>query len=880
MLPIQKLRTLAFRLAAEQTELPFSYQSLPFPAGWSAIIDDLSAAVKKHRPSQYGPRVKALKQLALALFPQLITVEDYPRANANWLCSTARIEAEHLQLIFSTWISAGYNSLGLQLPQDLSKALYDEPLIWSEETHDLAGVAANKWDTASLTFNRSFDLIPELLADALSRRGVVFDYHSQPLEFRRAPSAGNGVELISWAPLKFKDCAYSIFFKFSLQTVPFQPFPVLYCDMGIRRWVSAPNARLRGGDHSVYLLTRLAGVEAASHTQRFQMASVRRKNLKNGSVQGDEQASWQTVWDDLLPELFTAIYPPHRLPTAEDITREPLTYINRKDLSAAIVVNNMMPAYQHSVRHGLTPVNRSHLTAQLAEKLKPLGFIHVVAPHRVAGKAVSSTRNLFFPPPKQTKKEVKDQAAEVRRAVAKATGGNVRFELWYQSSTVLAALADAVSQTFSVKNLGNEFRRKKHWEWKTPELSVELQVYPLGDLANELEGVKKDERRAFWRRAEEVVNRVGSETSGLSSLGTEPIPAFIELADASSFKSGDPKESLRAGFAEAGRVTQFITPLEEDLNHRAKMSLLDLLRQLGVQSGLPLPSKKVFPGKVSYVAVWLYKPYENAKRYLPMMLWMAADGSEVRATASGLNEFLPYPQFLRRLTERGATKYITHTERGRVPILIRQWLDEIRDDSDLLLLAHSQNTRGAWNWLQDGRIAKDHLAFVNGEQLTPVSEWAGVRVVRVRDSGSSETPESFAQRDRAEGESHEDTISFTQGLFQSGDRVFYSMTGKPKQRIKLSRKASKSRNPDLQAWNARIVELTVACMQQGDESWHWAMLAHRLREAAVHYDDPMTLPLPLHLLITAKQYAQIGANAASQETTRSVGVSATRAVRA
>lgn len=250
----------------------------------------------------------------------------------------------------------------------------------------------------------------------------------------------------------------------------------------------------------------------------------------------------------------------------------------------------------------------------------------------------------------------------------------------------------------------------------------------------------------------------------------------------------------------------------------------------------------------------------------------------MRATASGLNEFLPYPKFLKRLTERGATKYITHTERGRVPILIRQWLDEIRDDSDLLLLAHSQNTRGAWNWLQDGRIARDHLAFVNGDQLTPVSEWAGVRVVRVRDSGSSETPESFAQRERVEGESHEDTISFTQGLFQSGDRVFYSMTGKPKQRIKLSRKASKSRNPDLQAWNARIVELTVACTQQGDESWHWAMLAHRLREAAVHYDDPMTLPLPLHLLITAKQYAQIGAGA-SQETMRSVGAGATRAIR-
>ena len=872
MQPIQNLRTLAFRIAPEKTELPFSYHSLAFPARWSTIIDELSSTLKRHKPSQYGPRIKALKQLALALFPELISVEDYPRASTPWLYSTARIGAESLQLIFSTWVNAEFKTVGLQLPQALDKELHDVPLIWTEETRDLAGVTANRWGTASLKFSKSFDLIPELLADALSYKGVVFDYFSQPLEFRRAPSAGNGVELISWKPFEDKGCAYSIFFKFTLQTVPFQSFPVIYCDMGIRRWVSATDARLGRGDHSVYLLTRLPGHEADGHSQRFQMASVRRKKLKNDSGQGDEQPTWQTVWDDLLPELFKAIYPSNRLPTAEDLTQKPFDFINRRDLSAAIVVNNTMPAYQHSVRHGLTPVDRSHLTAQLAARLAPLGFVQVPAPPRVPAKAVFSTRNLFFPPPEQTKKEVKDQAMKVRHSVAKATGGKARFELWGQSTTVRDALVDVISQTFGLKNPGKEFRRNKRCEWKTPELSIELQAYALGDLANELEGVRRDQRRALWRRAEEVVSRVGSEAPDLSIHGCRSVAAFVELADASNFKDGDPKEALRAGFAEAGRITQFITPLEEDLAHRAKMSLLDLLRQLGVQSGLPSTSKKVFPRPVNYAAVWLYKPSENARRYLPMMLWMAADGSEVRATASGLSEFLPYPEFLRRLAERGAAKYINHAEKGRVPLLIRQWLDEVRNDSDLLLLAHSQNTRSVWNWLQDGRITPDHLAFGEGEQLAPISEWPGVRLVRVRDCSGSETPESFAQKERAEGVSHEDSISFTQGLFQSGERVFYSMTGKPKQRIKLSRKASKSRNPDLQAWNARIVEFVTACLQKDDEPWQWAMLAHRLRGAAVHNDDPMTLPLPLHLLSTAKEYAEIDAAAIFQEKSQKAGV--------
>lgn len=876
MPPIQNLRTLAFRLAPEVTELPFSYQSLAFPAGWSAIVGDLAAAVKRHRPTQYGPQTKALKQLALGLFPQLISAEDYPQPGATWLYSKSRIKPEDLQLIFSTWIGAQYEALGLQLPADVNKQLHDEPLIWSEETRDLAGVTTNRWGTAILTFKKSFDLIPELLADALSHRGVVFDYHSQPLEFRRAPSAGSGVELISWAPLFFKNCAYSIYFKFTLQTVPFQPFPVIYCDMGIRRWVSAAGARLSRGDHSVYLLTQLAGVEADRHTQRFQMTSVRRKRLKNDSGEGDEQPSWQTAWDELLPELFADIYPPHRLPSAEDLTREPLAFLGRRDLSAAIVVNNTMPAYQHSVRHGLTPVNRSYLAEQLAERLRPLGFIHTAAPQRVRAKAVFSTRNVFFPPPNQTRAEAKSQAAGVRREVAKATGGSVRFEMWHQSTTVLEALVDEVCQTFALKHPGREFQRHKHCAWKTRELNIELQAYPLGDLANELKDAKRDRRRALWRRAEEVVTRVQGEASGFTQPGAPPVAAFVELADAKNFKDGDPKDALRAGFAEAGRVTQFITPLEEELTHRAKMSLLDLLRQLGVQSGLPLPSKKLFRRQMNYAAVWLYKPNEKGRLYLPMMLWVAADGSNVRATANGLGEFLPYPEFLKRLAVRGATRYLTHAERGRVPILIRQWLDEVRGDSDLLLLAHSQSTRGVWNWLQDGLITVDSLTF-GGEQLTPVAEWPGMRVVRVRDSDSSETPESFAQKERAEGESHEDSISFTQGLFELGGRVFYSMTGKPKQRIKLSRKASKLRNPDLQAWNARIVELTVACMQEGDDASRLAMLAHRLREAAVHYDDPMRLPLPLHLLIAAKQYAQIGAVGDPQERGRATSTSAANA---
>jgi hypothetical protein len=134
-------------------------------------------------------------------------------------------------------------------------------------------------------------------------------------------------------------------------------------------------------------------------------------------------------------------------------------------------------------------------------------------------------------------------------------------------------------------------------------------------------------------------------------------------------------------------------------------------------------------------------------------------------------------------------------------------------------------------------------------------------VVRVRDCEGNETPESFGYKGTADALQFGSAVGFTQGLFRVNDRVFHSLAKKPKQRTKLRRTDSKAIDPDLQAWNARIVELTVPFIQEDDAPWHWAMLAHKLRESAVNTDDPITLPLPLRLLYAAKEYAEIGATA-------------------
>jgi hypothetical protein len=345
MSPVKDLRTLAFRIAPEATEMPFRFLTLNFPVRWSEMIADLVSEGERLNPYRFWARTKSLTQLPLALFPQLITVKK-PRSNTRWLYSTSEIKADYLQMVFYTWLQAEYEKLQLPLPYGLDEQIFQEPLSWQQEERDLAEMTVNEWGTANLKNSESFDLVPELLADGLSRKGLKLDFHSKPLEFRRAPgpSSGNGIELISWPPLQFHNCAYSLYIRFTLQTVPYQQFPVIHCDMGIHRWVSANDAHLGGGNHSVYLLTGIPGVNAPPHTRRFQVASVHWKKRNNRSEGANGQRPFQLLWNDLLPELFHIIHPNDTLPSPEDLRSNPLAYIDKPDLSAAIAFHNTMPS--------------------------------------------------------------------------------------------------------------------------------------------------------------------------------------------------------------------------------------------------------------------------------------------------------------------------------------------------------------------------------------------------------------------------------------------------------------------------------------------------------------------------------------------------------
>lgn len=860
MADIETIRTLSFSLEKTDKPLILSYHTLSIPLRWEEMINELTESASQVSKYPYPIR-SALNQLLIALFPQLIRVSKL-KANEIWIYSREIIGPDLLKMVFRTWLRAEYERLKVTFPTEVNNEIFETAIEWKSVYRNLLEGFPDEWDSDY------FHLLPELLGECISEPGLNLEFKSNSLSFRRAPdqTGKGGCELISWTPEIYKGSAYSIYLRFTLQTIPFQSLPVIHLNMGVKRWVSRHNARIGGKEHSVYLLTEFPGKNVTTHSRRFQIASVGWERI--GS-------DFKLTWHTLLPQLFKHIHPSNTLPAAEELRLNPLNYIEGNGLQAAISFYQVtMPAWQHDVSVGLAPLDKRILSEQISSKLyDSYGLMYSEAPKR-SEATVQNKKNIFLLPELPDKKEEEQNKQNRRNAIAQSIGSKeLRLEIWYQSEMITDELFKSVADAFGFEILKN-YDLSEGYQFSSEELSVQIQFYALGDLAEPLDCVdktKKEQARAFRTRVDNVSGTIEPALIGNKKA---VVGALVELLGRGDFDSHkDPKDAIRTGFSKSYRFTQFITPDENNikkrdeislknqeetnLKHRAKMATLDLLRQLGVLSRLPSYSKKTFKKPVDYAAFWVCNP-SGSKYMLPMFLHISGETREIKATAFGLGEFLPYREFLLNLGVIDKSKAIFGNDKQKVAVLLKNWLDEVHSGADLLMMAHAQNARNHWGWLANPNMTQDKVSFGSDRGIN-MSDLEGLRIVRVRDSEQNETPEFYAYREFEDGKVNEDKVSFTQGLFKLSDRTYFSIGTKPKQLSKINRFASRAINPGGQSWNPQIIELTAACLQPGDDSRFWAMLTHRLRYSALHFDGSLSLPLPLHLLKTASdEYARLG----------------------
>ena len=262
MLGYEELRTLAFRLDDTVKTLPFTFYQLHFPEEWKRVLRELLAEATGRDTNYIRLPIAILNAALRALVPDLIYIaydadkkEQNPLSPHPWLYSATVIDPEALTIIIHSWIRVAFAKAPLESRQGVHGSIQAKDLVWQKVPVDLAQWTTRENGTAAPVRGDTFVLLPHLIAAKLSEPGVSLDYGAEQLRFRRAPlsSGKQGAELISWPPMAYEPAKkrwyYSIIITFTVQTVPFQPYPVIYCEIGVRRWASPPKHRRETSCH-------------------------------------------------------------------------------------------------------------------------------------------------------------------------------------------------------------------------------------------------------------------------------------------------------------------------------------------------------------------------------------------------------------------------------------------------------------------------------------------------------------------------------------------------------------------------------------------------------------------------------------------------------
>lgn len=863
----ENLRTLAFRLAPQTLSLPYSFYTLTIPEHWrSALLSLQKTQIKRDQDNCTIPH-RRLSEMLRALLPDLLFVEANGKAWTSgeawpWLYAQEPTDAEALHIIVRAWAQTVFSGVSDVVRSNALNGLQATDLQWQKQTTDLAtcGTAAN--GTASPASN-AFRLLPSLLAAKFSKEEVELHAGNEPFRFRRAllEPGKSGVELISWPPRQYvasgKTWPYSLVLTLTVQTVPFQSYPFIYCDLSIRRWVGAANTSLPGGNTNVYILTEVPWIEGVHSYHSFQSAPIRWTHVPVAE-QKPGVSEFRVVWANRLAELLDKLRSDRVLPNPQSLINNPLLSMNTEGSPSTMIVfrNGMKP--KHPIGTGIPPVDRKTFAEQIARILEP-EVVSAEPLTRIVVPAVKSS--------------APGAGNKNRQLVRRCVGEHVAIEIRYQTRLVHDALTRQVEAYF-----GLEPETKFPYQCAETGLTIHVHAKPLGEIGRRLD-LPKQGSSTRERHHTAIKQRCAEVSANLTPAST-PTGTLIELQDEEHFldKSAnksvkgllDPKHALRKAFAHVQRLTQFINTADEEtdaasLEHRAKSSVLDLFRQLGVQESLPsLPATS----GGSTVGLWMVKEFSKSsatrvQEKLPVMVHIENETGRVMAIAKGIEQWLPYRDLLLKVG-RGEYQGIGKDKLGRdkhdneaLPFVRNIVLRDL-SQGDTLLLCHSQNFRAAWPWLTDKNIAVDCFAFLVNEPLRPISTRPGLRIIRVRDSDANETPEWYSP--------YEDgTVTYTSGLFAAGERVFMGLNRKDS-KFKHSRhlsmfqgyinKEGTAHGPAVtqNTPSATLCEITTACLQEGDDPASWAALTNNLRDAAIHYSDATALPLPLHLAKLVKEY--------------------------
>jgi hypothetical protein len=564
---------------------PFWTLDLP-----NVLKQDLLKAIAKatNRPvEKVHLPVRALNSAARMLIPNLIAIEQYAgRINSQpWLYGTANRDTGYpaspdaVALLVRSWICTALpSSIPPAMLRALAQQLTADMLQWRRETMDLthwvlAGNAHHAGMGTAIPYEKGtshngFVLWPDLIAARLSHETLHWGRHD--LAFRRVPAAQgqHGIELVSWPPLEEREdeqiWPYSVLLTLTLQTVPFQNFPVLHCDIGIRRWAGPKVYLPKKIETSVYLLDRVPWIDGLADSQCFQVAPIKWGYVpanQGAGQNGGPRLGWGS---DLIPLLDDLHLGKHIFPDPQELADNPYQFMQptQAHLPTAALVYRSGLKPSHAIGTGLMPRDRRHFAEQIADILQP-EFVFV-PPYERQTYRVSIPKNPFFEGKEKREVQTEEVAIPLDGTVGERLGiiRSIAPSLWviicYQSKEVHQALRKAVEELLGYP------QTLEQGQWLSPEgIVITLESRPLGPLGAKLV-IKEGSYPTRLDRQREAIAQRATEIAAQLEQARGDVGVLIELDNEDAFDADDPKPALRIGFGRKDYHTQFITPRPDD----------------------------------------------------------------------------------------------------------------------------------------------------------------------------------------------------------------------------------------------------------------------------------------------------------------------------
>ncbi len=889
--------------------------TLALPAHWEEQLLRLYHGDMTERQSGRRQRVPtaAINQLMRATAPDIVTVDSTARFGSEnpWLYCQDAYPTPVTNLFIATWLKSLPRDAGdpetaallMQCFRDLDTAA----LRWRPDRVDLLEQKVSAGGTA-LPAPHVYRLLPDVLAERIARQDP-YEHHGQQLTFRQVASRtgargqeSGGAELMSnvieYVPGRRggdgKPAYYAATLRISVRTVPFSPVPRVHLAFGVRRFVTGKIYVPYGKGVSAYLLPDNSLVHDGPRSRRFAVAMLEWKDGTTDWRQGGAEG------------MLAGISALDALPSPDRLVKEADHWIHGRD-GIRIAVGHQAAMGRHTIGTGLMPSERRRLIEWAEQAIAPefvpvpklQRSVYARPPKKQLRKLPSIPKNMAEKDPEeravileQRELNAAHNAQLLRERLAETLEGeDLTAVVLFQNDAIRDRMIAAAETELGLAGY-RQVQGPETWVWQAEHLTVRLHARPLGALGAPLGGDSVPRRgqehdKAIEERRIAVARAMGT----LRDTAPGVRLAFVELDGQDAFRHAkrrtDPKHAIRLGCADAGLVTQFIRPPDPeaepgealaDAGLRAAAAWSDGLRQTGVRL-VPQHTlgDALIPADLNQVAFHLVERRVDGptgkQQFTPIAVLIRPGAKCVFAKSADMHEWVPYPELLKSLTGRVEGRKNGAEQSALTAAFIKRTLAQLRG-APTLVLAHAQDIRKRWPWLRNSGLEPDRLGLDGGPSQRIGLYGKKLRVIRVADGSRDATAQCWAEAEERHPELEgQQRGGIAMGLWRpvapcDSGRVFYSTTGKSGAQSKLTNDDAKltphtnasGRNayrPTVNAWNPDLLELTVACLQPGDDAEAWAAFVHQQRFSEDYRAgrEGLGLPLVLHLARLADDYA-------------------------